>query len=119
MIVIQGHFDSAFVVDPMLSEFTMNPTKVYPPQLLQKSNCVCREQHLCHEFFDIQVGYYQREQRSSTVCSEGFLYKVAPPELKTITNYVFCHPQFSGVIQNIENHCAILTPVCLCRLLSK
>ena len=34
-------------------------------------------------------------------------------------NYVFCHPQFSGVIQNIENCCAILTPVCLCRLLSK
>ena len=89
MIVIQGHFDSAFVVDPMLSEFTMNPTKVYPPQLLQKSNCVCREQHLCHEFFDIQVGYYQREQRSSTVCSEGFLYKVAPPELKNSTIMYF------------------------------
>ena len=32
---------------------------------------------------------------------------------KNFTNYVFCHPQFSvhpqfsGVIQNIENHCAI------------
>ena len=24
-------------------------------------------------------------------------------------NYVFCHPQFSGVIQNIENCCAIRT----------
>ena len=23
------------------------------------------------------------------------------------TNYVFCHPQFSGVIQNIENFCAM------------
>ena len=33
------------------------------------------------------------------------------------TNYVFCHPQFSDVIQNIENCCAILTPVCLCQLL--
>ena len=38
---------------------------------------------------------------------------------ENFTNYVFCHPQFSGVIQNIENHCAILTPVCLCQLLSK
>ena len=26
---------------------------------------------------------------------------------KKFTNYVFCHPQFSGVIQNIENCCAI------------
>ena len=26
---------------------------------------------------------------------------------KNFTNYVFCHPQFSGVIQNIEIHCAI------------
>ena len=26
---------------------------------------------------------------------------------KNFTNYVFCHVQFSGVIQNIENHCAI------------
>ena len=28
---------------------------------------------------------------------------------KNFTNYVFCHPQFSGVIQNIENYRAILT----------
>ena len=26
---------------------------------------------------------------------------------KNFTNYVFCHVQFSGVIQNIENRCAI------------
>ena len=26
---------------------------------------------------------------------------------KNFTNYVFCHPQFSGVIQNIENRCVI------------
>ena len=25
---------------------------------------------------------------------------------KKFSNYVFCHPQFSGVIQNIENRCA-------------
>ena len=28
--------------------------------------------------------------------------------------YVFCHSQFSSVIQNIKNHCAILTLVWLC-----
>ena len=38
---------------------------------------------------------------------------------KNFIIYVFCHPQFSGVTQNIENHCAIFTPVCLCQLLSK
>ena len=38
---------------------------------------------------------------------------------KNFTIYVFCHPEFSGVIQNIENRFAILTPVCQCRLLSK
>ena len=32
---------------------------------------------------------------------------------KNFTTYVFCHPQFSVVIQNIENCCVILTPVCL------
>ena len=32
---------------------------------------------------------------------------------ENLTNYVFCHVQFNGVIQNIENRCAILTPVCL------
>ena len=26
---------------------------------------------------------------------------------ENFTNYLFCHPQFSGVIQNIENRCAI------------
>ena len=26
---------------------------------------------------------------------------------KKFTNYAFCHPQFSGVIQNIENCCVI------------
>ena len=29
---------------------------------------------------------------------------------ENFTNYVFCHPQFSGDIQNIENR---LTPICL------
>ena len=54
----------------------------------------------------------QFDQRGSLLqsCSTG---------AKTFTNNVFCHPQFSGVIHNIENRCAILTPICLCRLLSK
>ena len=49
----------------------------------------------------------------------GVLIQSFPAGAKNFTNYVFCHPQFSGVTQNIENLCAILTPVCLCQLLSK
>ena len=49
----------------------------------------------------------------------GVLIQSCSASAKNFTNYVFCHPQFSGVIQNIENHCAILTTVCLCQLLSK
>ena len=35
------------------------------------------------------------------------LIQSCPARAKNFTNYVFCHPQFSGVIQNIENRCAI------------
>ena len=49
----------------------------------------------------------------------GVLIQSCSAGAKKFTNYVFCHPQFSGVIQNIENCCAILTPVCLCQVLSK
>ena len=37
----------------------------------------------------------------------GVLIQSCSAGAKKFTNYVFCHPQFSGVIQNIENHCAI------------
>ena len=37
----------------------------------------------------------------------GVLIQSCSAGAKNFTNYVFCHPQFSGVIQNIENHCAI------------
>ena len=37
----------------------------------------------------------------------GVLIQSCSAGAKKITNYVFCHPQFSGVIQNIENCCAI------------
>ena len=36
----------------------------------------------------------------------GFLIQSCSPGANNFTNYVFCHPQFSGVIQNIENCCA-------------
>ena len=49
----------------------------------------------------------------------GVLIQSCSAGAKNYTNYVFCHPQFSGVIQNIENRCSILTLVCLCRLLSE
>ena len=48
----------------------------------------------------------------------GVLIQSCSAGAKNFTNYVFCHPQFSGVILNIENRCAILTPICLCQLLS-
>ena len=39
----------------------------------------------------------------------GVLIQICSAGDKNLTNYLFCRPQFSGVIQNIENHCAILT----------
>ena len=36
----------------------------------------------------------------------GILIQSCSAGAKLFTNYVFCHPQFSGVIQNIENCCA-------------
>ena len=38
----------------------------------------------------------------------GVLIQSCSAGAKHFTNYVFCHPQFSGDIQNIENRCAIL-----------
>ena len=38
---------------------------------------------------------------------KGVLIQSCSAGAKNFTNYVFCHPQFSGVIQNIENRCAI------------
>ena len=42
------------------------------------------------------------------------LIQICSAGAKNFINNVFCHPQFSGVIQNIENRCATLTPVCQC-----
>ena len=38
----------------------------------------------------------------------GVLIQSCPAGATNFTNYVFCHPQVSGIIQNIKNHCAIL-----------
>ena len=40
---------------------------------------------------------------------QGVLIQSCSAGAKKFTNYVFSHPQFSGVIHNIENYCAILT----------
>ena len=37
----------------------------------------------------------------------GVLIQSCSAGAKNFTNYVFCHPQFSGAIQNIENCCPI------------
>ena len=39
----------------------------------------------------------------------GVLIQSCSAGAKIFTNYVFFHQQFSGVMQKIENHCAILT----------
>ena len=39
----------------------------------------------------------------------GVLIQCCSAGAKNFTNYLFCHPQVSGVIQKIENLCAILT----------
>ena len=39
----------------------------------------------------------------------GVLIQSCSARAKNFTNYVFCHPQLSGVIQNIVDYCAILT----------
>ena len=59
----------------------------------------------CHLFF------FPREIRISTQSlTRRVLIQSCSAGAKNFTNYVvFCHPKFSGVIQNIENRCAILT----------
>ena len=62
-------------------------------------------------FFTFMEGVFHGEGTAKEhVCHNliiGVLIQSCPPGAKNFTNYVFCHPQFSGVIQNIENHCAI------------
>ena len=69
--------------------------------------------------------YYSQESTITELCSflkcslflmglevlhsliRGVLIQSCFADAKNFTNYVFCHVQFSGVIQNIENRCAI------------
>ena len=80
-------------------------------------------QEKCNWFFTFI--FFPGKWKPIYICSgkycliRGVLIQSCSAGAKDFTNYVFCHPQFSDVIQNIENHCAILTPVCLCWLLSK
>ena len=46
---------------------------------------------------------------SSHSLIRGVLIQSCSAGAKSFTNYLFCHPQFSGVIQNIETRCDILT----------
>ena len=47
-----------------------------------------------------------RQQNNHSLI-RGVLLQSCSAGEKNFTNYVFCHVQFSGVIQNIENYCAI------------
>ena len=87
-------------------------------QVSHKSNSIFLTYRVCCEkksdiFF--HIGHFLSTKiRHSLI--RGVLIQSCSAGAKNFSNSVFCHPQFSGVI---ENHCAILTPVCLCRLLSK
>ena len=56
------------------------------------------------ELLPTQSCYYEQVCHSLI---RGILIQSCSAGAKKLTNYVFCHPQFSGVIQNIENRCAI------------
>ena len=45
-------------------------------------------------------------KKKSQFDQRGYYTKL-PRRSKNFTYYVFCHAQLSGVIQNIENRCAI------------
>ena len=52
--------------------------------------------------------FYESEGLTDTLSLiRGVLIQSYPTRAKDFTNYVFCHPQLSGVIQNIEKRCAI------------
>ena len=56
-------------------------------------------------------GAYSVKKKSLILASHslirGVLIQSCSARAKKFTNYVFCHPQFSDVIQNIGNFCAI------------
>ena len=82
--------------------------------LSKLSNAICFQKHI-----DAFVkGFFMKTANGHSLI-RGVLIQSCSARAKNFTNYVFCHPQFSGVIQNLENCWAILTPICLCRLLSK
>ena len=74
---------------------------------------VRRRQHSvsCHAGVrcEKKVGPHHQAIRHQQVHSliRGVLIQSCSARAKNFTNYVFFHPQFSGVIQNIEKRCAI------------
>ena len=63
---------------------------------------------LCSELLS-SMNYSKKMEKTELKFKEdrGVLIQSCSARAKNFTNYVFCHPQFSGVIQNIENCCAI------------
>ena len=76
----------------LLTDGPSTPLKAPPPQHTACGQCFSLKKAK-------KVHMTQFDQRGS--------YTKLPARAKYFTNYVFCHPQFGGVIQNIENHCAI------------
>ena len=63
--------------------------------------------------FQVPTISWRNEKKLKHSLIRGVLKQSCPAEAKNFTNYVFCHPQFSRVTENIENRCAILIPNCL------
>ena len=90
------------------------------PAILPNKLHTCMTSH--YDIPHVNCTPWQNPKKCSTMHSfiKVVLIQSCSAGAENFTNYVFCPPQFSGVIiQNIGNRCAILNPVCLCRLLSK
>ena len=91
-------------------------TKKGAPQSLIKDDSVMVVYHTYHLYWlAMRYCIYRLLQQILTKCAlwimhsliRGVLIQSCSAGATKFTNYVFCHPQFSGVIQIIENCCAI------------
>ena len=69
----------------------------------------CNQWELCTFLFFFQTHYLLTSWVGWLhILIRGVLIQSCSAWAEKFTNYVFFHPQFSGVIQNIENVCAII-----------
>ena len=85
----------------MLPKVEIDDTKTPPLLLLyyQKNNNL--------EYFHVKKNWEKTWFWRAHSLIRVVLIQSCSARAKNFTNYIFCHPKFSGVIQNIENCCAI------------